>query len=144
MDNFGSLEDLKRDHNELIIKHKELLKCSASLSLANKELIIQHADKDKRTIELSLANDSLEKSQTQQKEHIQGLKKMLFMISHNMRQPIAHILGLSNIIEKESKLAPNTKEMLVFMKQAALSLDNLTKELAAFIEEKKIDSENVV
>lgn len=143
MDKTKNFEALILAHSELVLQHEELKKCSAELTIANKQLIVQHKEKDQRAVELISVNDSLEKSQGQQKEHIQGLEKMMFMISHNIRQPVAHILGLSNLLDNEKNISQETKQMLEFMKQSAQSLDGLTRELSIFIQEKKIESENV-
>ncbi len=131
-------------YDKLILQHEVLIKCSNELIAANKQLLAEHKEKEDRAIELSLAKDSLEKSQQQQKEHIQGLEKMLFMISHKIRQPIAHILGLAHLFDNEDDLPQETKQILGFMRESALSLDALTRELSVFIHEKKIDSENVI
>lgn len=144
MDKTKNLEELMRAHNELVLRHEELIKCSKELTIANEKLVVQYKEKDKRATELYFVNDSLEKSQGQQKEHIRGLEKMLFMISHKIRQPVAHILGLLNLLDNENSLPQETKQMLGFIKLSARSLDALTSELSTFIQEKKIESENVI
>lgn len=143
MDN-SKKEKLTNSYKALLLKHEELVKCSADLTSANEKLNIQYKEKDKRASELAIINLSLKKSEERQQEHILGLEKMLFMISHKIRQPVAQILGLSDLIENEKYSPKEFKEMLVFIKQSAHSLDTLTRELSKFIQEKKTDSENII
>lgn len=142
MDNKKNLESLALAHKELVFQHAELIKCSKELTMANKRLVIQNKEKDKRANELLQTNDELKKSQEQQKDHIHSLEKMMFRISHKIRQPVAHMVGLSNLIAGENNVSKELKQLIKFMKQSAHSLDLCTRELSAYIQEKKIDIEN--
>lgn len=144
MDKTNNLEALALAHKELVFQHAELIKCSKELTIANKGLIVQNKEKDKRANELWQVNDALKKSQEQQKDHIHSLEKMMFMISHKIRQPVAHIVGLSNLITKENNIPQELKQLLKFIKQSAHSLDMCTRELSTYIHEKKIDRENEI
>ena len=60
---------------------------------------------------------------------------MLFMISHKVRQPIANILGFSNLMDSKKNFQEDLDKIVEYMKQSALSLDTFTKELTTFIYE---------
>jgi hypothetical protein len=67
-------------------------------------------------------------------KHIQGLEEMLFMTSHKVRQPIANILGISNLLSSESLNHDELKKILEYTKDSILSLDKFTKDLTCFMQ----------
>src|SRR4029078_814365 len=94
---------------ELIIANKELVfqnaereKKDEELVIANKELIFQNQEKEKRAAELIIANEEL-LFQNEQKEKMtadliqrnKDLEQFAYIISHNLRAPVANIIGLS-------------------------------------------------
>ncbi len=68
-------------------------------------------------------------------KYINSLEEMLFMISHKVRQPIANILGFSNLMDSKKNFQEDLDKIVEYMKQSALSLDTFTKELTTFIYE---------
>lgn len=83
-----------------------------------------------------LSNDITDRKRAEiaRMEHIRNLEQMLHMTSHKVRQPVAHILGISNLLGKKASSAEELAKMSDGMKDAALSLDNFTRELTAFIQ----------
>jgi len=94
---------------ELIIANKELVfqnaereKRDEELVVANKELVFQNQEKEKRAAELIIANEEL-LFQNEQKEKMtadliqrnKDLEQFAYIISHNLRAPVANIIGLS-------------------------------------------------
>ena len=59
--------------------------------------------------------------------------KMLFMISHEVRQPVANILGMANLFEEHISSPDEIKKILGYLKHSALSLDNFIKDLTTHI-----------
>ena len=55
------------------------------------------------------------------------------MTSHKVRQPIANILGLSQVLDFSNDTKAEIKETLDYIKISAYSLDLLTKELNTYI-----------
>lgn len=143
--------DSKILNEELIIIKKELAfqnqqkkKRAAELFIASTELLFQYEEKVKRAQELLNANIELKKAQEYQKEYILGIEKVIFMTSHKVRQPIANILGLSELLDlsKDSKL--EITQTLDYIKTSAQSLDVLTKELNAYIIELRQKAQNML
>jgi PAS domain S-box-containing protein len=64
---------------------------------------------------------------------LKSLKEILFITSHRVRQPVANILGLSNLINDAEVSPVELNEMVNNMKLSAESLDNFTNELTTFI-----------
>jgi signal transduction histidine kinase len=64
------------------------------------------------------------------------------MISHKVRQPVAHILGISGLFKSSEKSPKDAKKLMGFMRDSALSLDALTRELSKFISNKITKAKN--
>ena len=124
-------------YKELAIQNEEKEKCSTELVLAYKELAYQKEEKEKRAAELIAASEEIEKAVQKQKDYIEGLEKMMYMTSHKLRSPIANILGVINHLENITISGEEVEEMKGFLKQFALSLDRLTRELTTFIYHEK-------
>jgi light-regulated signal transduction histidine kinase (bacteriophytochrome) len=71
------------------------------------------------------------------KEYKSGLEKIMFMTSHKVRQPIAHILGISNLLDISITSQVDLKKSVNYLKQSAQTLDAFTKELTEFMKELK-------
>lgn len=91
----------------------------------------------KLNIELGIINAGLKKDAVHQKEYIKYLEEIMIRISHKVRQPIAHILGLSSLLTNK-KSVPSQLKIVQLMRQAVKSLDNYTRELSLFIYKKVI------
>lgn len=125
---------------ELIIANKELFfqntekgKRAAELITANAELKFQNQEKQRKAEELSAAYLELRKTEVYLKNYIQGLEEMIFMTSHKVRQPIANILGISDLLNESKDLPDELKKLLDYIKQSALTLDVFTQELTVFM-----------
>ena len=63
---------------------------------------------------------------------------MLFMTSHKVRQPIANILGITNMLTNTKLTAKELTRLLGYMKVSAFTLDTFTQELTAFMDEQRL------
>jgi hypothetical protein len=122
-------------NKELVLQSEEKEERASELIIANKELIFQNAEKEKRAEESIVANKELKKAEDYQKEYIQGLEEMIFITSHKVRQPIAHILGLSYLLDHSLNSPEKIKQLVDYMKESALSLDSFTEELTTHMNE---------
>ncbi len=71
-----------------------------------------------------------------QNEYITLLEKLMVFISHNIRQPVAHILGLSYLLKSVNDNPGQLNKKLMYIKQSAMQLDNRTRELSVQIYKK--------
>ena len=140
-------EEKEKRAAELLIANKELAfqneekeKRAAELLIANQELAFQNDEKEKRAAELILINTELKAAKESQQNYITGMQEMIFMASHKIRQPIVHILGLSNLLDTSSLSKEEMMEIMQMMKQPAQNLDQFTRELIAYIS--KLDDTN--
>jgi PAS domain S-box-containing protein len=86
---------------------------------------------------LSLDINERKQAEINRKEQIKMLEKMLFMISHKIRQPVANIIGISNSLNNTNHDANELKTMSNFMCQSAVKLDMLTRELNDLVSESR-------
>jgi signal transduction histidine kinase len=57
------------------------------------------------------------------------------MLSHELRLPVANILGISKIFEKYFEEQELLIELLYFIKQSAESLDEFTRKITLYVHE---------
>jgi PAS domain S-box-containing protein len=129
-------------NNELAFQNEEKEKRAAELIIANNELAFQNEEKEKRAAELVIANDELKKKEENLRKYIEGLEVMMYMTSHRVRQPVAHILGISNLLHLLSHSEEELKILVNYMKEAALALDDHTKEMTIFMSELELQAKN--
>lgn len=70
-------------------------------------------------------------------KYIEGLEKMLFMASHKVRQPVANILGVSNMLDLNEISHDDLQKVVRHMKNSVDTLDTFTQELTTFIHDLK-------
>ena len=65
-------------------------------------------------------------------KHMKGLEKIMFVISHKVRQPVSNIMGITTQLE-DSVEHSHSHSLLGYLKQSVFSLDVVTRELTAII-----------
>jgi signal transduction histidine kinase len=93
------------------------------------------ASQTKKQLSQLAGNDDNENEKREQflKEYVHGLEAMMFMTHHKVRQPVANILGMANLIEKHANSPDELKKIADYMKQSAHDLDMFTRELTKFV-----------
>lgn len=125
------LPDLINLNKEVPFQNEKKGKIVTKLFNTDKALVVQLEKKKRNETKLILTNKK--NKDKYQKENIEWLEEMMFIVSHKIRQPVASILGISNLLDNTNNSPADLKKMIAFMKQSALSLDNFTKELSTFI-----------
>jgi signal transduction histidine kinase len=67
----------------------------------------------------------------------QALEQYTFIVSHNLRAPVATILGLSELMNDEGMSPEDVKEMLGGLRQSAKKLDEVIHDLNLILEVKQ-------
>ncbi len=123
-------EELKTTNDQLEIKSKEALEQKEIIE-AQKQvaeaLVNSLGDEVKRqTVKLSDMLDDM----TKQNE---DLKQFSYIISHNIRAPIAHLLGLLSIFNRGDMNDPFNQEVLRLLEDSAKNLDTVIRDLTQII-----------
>jgi len=83
-----------------------------------------------------------------EQKNLQALEEMLFITSHQVRKPVANILGLIDIIKCEDAALSITslKKHCEYLSASATELDNYVKQLNAFIEQagRQVEDEDLI
>lgn len=135
---------------------KQLNECMTRRVSKNFENEFTYADKTTAWFELSvqpvtgglfiLSMDISERKKAEQdrEQHIEEIEQLLFKISHEVRQPVCHIIGVSNILDNNLITPEEFKTVVDYMRNSAILLDTYTKELTNFVSDMKmnVDVEN--
>ncbi len=105
-------DELEQRNQEIAAQAGQLAQINDSLALNIKE----------RTNELELLGENL----TQQKN---DLKQFFYIVSHNLRAPVANIIGLANIFNKSNSGASENAEIFTHLGTATISLDTVIRDL---------------
>jgi len=121
--NIGLVKGLKLSNRELKHASDTISEQSLALMKSNKELAELV---DQRTAELKNSNEELIK-------HNLELQQFSNTVSHNLRGPVANLLGLSQLftLDKDEK---TKTELIKHIRSSAISLDEVLKDLGKIID----------
>jgi signal transduction histidine kinase len=118
---------------EIIVKER-----TQELSHANKDLLTLNEELTSTNEEVKSLNDNLEKlvaDRTKKvNDQLEQLSKYAHMNSHEVRAPLARMLGLLNLV----KIEQNKEAILSLvekLEQTGLDLDNIVKKMNRLLEE---------
>lgn len=104
---------------QLISQQKELAERNEEIKLLNSSL---EQKVEQRTGQLHMAIENLVKKN-------QHLEDFAYVISHNLRAPIARIMGLVSIFDRENVQDKNNLVILDYLNQATINLDMVVSDL---------------
>jgi signal transduction histidine kinase len=124
----------------LYFSNAKAQKLNALLEKQRKELEDKNEEIHQQKEEIEAINNSLELSITQHTKQLhitveslsqrnKDLEQFSYIVSHNLRAPIAHLIGLANIFNKEVPEDPMNQEILTHVQKAACNLDVIVKDL---------------
>ena len=140
-------------NKELVFQNEEKEKRAAELVIANKELVFQNEEKEKRAAELVIANKELV-FQNEQKEKMtadliqrnKDLEQFTYIISHNLRAPVANIIGLSSRLQQVDLAEDIKKQIAGGLTTSVKKLDEVIRDLNDILKvrQKVDDSKQVI
>ena len=77
--------------------------------------------------------DDRKRIEEEQKEYVKNLEKMLFMVSHEVRNLVSQILGIVQLLQEADTLDPESLDLIINLKTSASDLDLFTKKLSSFM-----------
>jgi len=114
-----------------ILAQSEKLQDQQERLLAANEII--EKQKSELQLQVKITNNDLETTTQELIKHNNELRQFSYTISHNLRGPVASLLGLTQLVEldKGQKL---TEEIVSHIKTAALELDNVFRDLNKIVD----------
>ena len=82
---------------------------------------------------MRLPMDAKKRADEERIQHIKSLEEMLFMTSHQVRKPIANLMGLANQLEDPTNSNDEMVQIIRYIKESVVSLDAYTKDLTTYI-----------
>ena len=64
---------------------------------------------------------------------IEDLEEMIFITCHKVRQPVLNILGVAYLLDMPKNTQDDLRTMLTYIRESAITLDDLTRELTTFV-----------
>lgn len=140
-------EKIQNQNKEILLQAEELAAQRDTLALQNKQLskaqaIIQEQNSEIQNknyeLELEVKNRTLELQYANQQliEHNNQLEQFSFITAHNLRAPLARILGLANVLEITADIEEREK-LLLMLVSSTRDLDQVIKDLNIILEIKK-------
>ncbi|HYG38512.1 MAG TPA: triple tyrosine motif-containing protein, partial [Cytophagales bacterium] len=134
-------EELQAANNELVQNQEEIASQRDQLSRQNQELLKAHKIIEEQNREITLHNQTLDlevKERTKELlEYNQQLEQFAFIAGHNLRAPVARILGLGGLLKLEG-IKPEEEKMIVGkMVLTTEELDQVVKDINTILEVKK-------
>lgn len=132
-------QEIAEQNSEIKIQTEELLAKQEQLVVANqiiekqKEALLEiqsglRSELTERHKELTQSNEQLIKTNIE-------LQQFSYSISHNLRGPLARLLGLTNLMEKDlSHLTGTQLELVKLVKQSSQELDDVIRDLGKIID----------
>ncbi|WP_276368826.1 tetratricopeptide repeat protein [Chryseolinea sp. H1M3-3] len=122
--------ELNRLYNEVSEQKKEIQLQTDKLSESNQSILEMNRGLEKivadKTVELRKINAELIKKNNE-------LFQFSYTVSHNLRGPVARLLGLADLAEKEN-IPDQAKQLTDFIGETALELDQIVNDLIRILE----------
>ncbi|AYB29099.1 sensor histidine kinase [Chryseolinea soli] len=151
--NKGLIADLEEKNREILGQLEEISAQNEFISLQNNQL-----EEQKRTIEsqyhlLQMAKSDLEKkvkektadilqaSQELEKQYLQ-LEQFAFMAAHNLRGPVARILGLLQLLQFPETDPLEKEKVMTLIGSSILDLDEVIRDLVSVVQVKYQNADN--
>jgi signal transduction histidine kinase/ligand-binding sensor domain-containing protein len=123
----ASQRDYSNQQRELITKQNQ--------QLADAKSQLEEKVKE-RTSELSRSHQEL-------MEHNVQLEQFAFMTAHNLRAPVARLIGLTALFNHKQLSDPVNSEVIQFIHESAKNLDEIIRDIATILRVKKSLSEKM-
>jgi signal transduction histidine kinase len=122
--------ELNRLYQEVSEQKKEIQIQTDKLSESNKNILEMNRGLEKmvaeKTVELRKINTELIKKNSE-------LFQFSYTVSHNLRGPVARLLGLVDLAEKEN-ISQQAKQLIHFITKTAFELDQIVDDLIKILE----------
>ncbi len=140
--------ELLEKQDEILAQNEELAQMAEQLALQRDEIVKQKETIEFQNISLEQSNYDLEKKIRERTLEIQKvneaivsqnskLEQFTFMTAHNIRGPIARLLGLTTIFNDHDLTDTVNAEVITKVKESAHDLDSIVREISNVLEIQK-------
>lgn len=133
-------EELRQQQEELEASANQLAEQNQLIEEKNIELnatsVFLEKKINERTLQLSEANQTLVSQNNQ-------LEQFGFITAHNLRSPVAHLIGLTSIFNLKNINDPTNAEIIPRLRAAAIRLDEVIRDLNIILEIRKGINQNM-
>lgn len=131
-------QEILAQKEEIAQKNRMLVEQAAELAAQNEQLIqIQEEVSSQRDL-LTYQNENLElkveKRTKELIEHTQQLEQFAFISAHNLRAPVARILGLGQLLEMSKSDPTRKEEIYPKLIQTTKELDSVVRDLNSILD----------
>lgn len=134
-------EEISAQNEELTQSNDEILMQRDQLADQNKKLDIAREIIESQNKKITTHNERLQEevdARTKELvEYVRQLEQFTFISSHNLRAPVARILGLGNLLEMGGMEAKDLQQIHHGLIQNAFELDRVVRDLNVILEVKK-------
>lgn len=120
---FKQKEQIEKQNGDLQVLNEEITQQKEEIATFNNQLEKLVQD---RTLQLQITMDNLSQQN-------QDLAQFSYIVSHNLRSPVARILGLINIFNENKYEDEFNKQIIAHLKQTTTELDTVIKDLTQII-----------
>ncbi len=140
----GINHELEKVNSELRLKEAVIKEQNAELAHKQVKMIAQNEKLFRQKKEIEALKNNLEKIIAQRTKELQqtlddltkqnqDLSQVSFIISHNLRAPVARILGLLNIFNERKYEDEDNKQIISLLRKTATDLDTVIRDLTKII-----------
>jgi ligand-binding sensor domain-containing protein/signal transduction histidine kinase len=134
-------EELSSANIELVHKQEEIVAQRDMLAKQNQNLQDAHQIIEKQNKEIMIHNENLDREvqeRTQElMEYNQQLEQFAFITAHNLRAPVARILGLGQLLNHPEIFGEEEKMILKKLSSTTEELDRVIKDVSSILEIRK-------
>ncbi|HEY0742552.1 MAG TPA: sensor histidine kinase [Chryseosolibacter sp.] len=123
-------EELRQQHEELTTTHELLEKQKTLIEEKSKDIVLINQSLEQKVKQRTLELEETVKNLINQNN---DLEQFSYIVSHNMRAPVARILGLISLMEAES--TPDERlQLMEYLKESTVGLDEIIHDLSQIID----------
>ncbi|MFA0963623.1 ATP-binding protein [Roseivirga sp. BDSF3-8] len=129
--------EIEAQNEEILAQTEEIVEKRDQMQQAHTIIMMQkeQLQKENKNLQEELVENNVQLKQTNKEllRHVQELEQFSYTISHNLRGPVARLLGLTHLFEKE-KVDNGNKEIILHIEDSAKKLDQTLKDLTKILE----------
>ena len=125
-------QEIQAQSEELVTNQEQLVEAMQIIEVQKTQL---HGHNQDLETELTNKNKELLGTNEELTKYNNELRQFSYTISHNLRAPVARLLGLTDLMSKEEhQLSPPQHQLVTMIRQSAMEFDGIIKDLNKIID----------